>query len=289
MTTWSLCPFFNELDVLEIRLRTLDKVVDRFVVAEATRTYKGAEKPLHLAENRQRFSEWWDRIEYVVVDDMPAGDEDVLPNTPFTAAPSARWVRENHQRDALLRGMPDLAPNDLVHLSDCDEIPSPTTFPAARERVLGPLREGYVWRPGLSMHVMYLNWRWREAIVVINRFMAGRTLTTLGGPQAARLVTGEFAHPGYGMPSQFGWHLAYMGGPEAIAYKIQQAAHAELDRPEFTDLELIRGRMATGHDLFDRPERNSERVPLRELPPPVQLNPDAYRHLMIGAAPRAAA
>ena len=50
--------FFNELDLLEIRLHTLKDVVDKFVIAEATRTYTGKPKNLFFAENRMRFSEF---------------------------------------------------------------------------------------------------------------------------------------------------------------------------------------------------------------------------------------
>lgn len=48
--------FFNELDVLEIRLRELDGVVDRFVLVEATLTHQGKPKPLLYAENKERFA-----------------------------------------------------------------------------------------------------------------------------------------------------------------------------------------------------------------------------------------
>jgi len=39
--------FFNELDLLEIRLKTLDKVVDYFVLVEADKTHRGKKKPLY--------------------------------------------------------------------------------------------------------------------------------------------------------------------------------------------------------------------------------------------------
>ena len=39
-------PFFNELDLLEIRLNELKDVVDVFVLTEAPFTFTGREKPL---------------------------------------------------------------------------------------------------------------------------------------------------------------------------------------------------------------------------------------------------
>ena len=47
--------FYNELDLLEIRLKTLDSVVDHFVLVEATKTHRGKDKPLYFEENKERF------------------------------------------------------------------------------------------------------------------------------------------------------------------------------------------------------------------------------------------
>ena len=43
--------FFNELDILEIRLNEMAPVVDRFVLVEARKTFQGADKPLYFEEN----------------------------------------------------------------------------------------------------------------------------------------------------------------------------------------------------------------------------------------------
>ena len=103
-------PFFNELDLLEIRLHKLAPVVDRFVLVEATETFTGKPKPLYVQENKERFAQF--PIEHVVIDRHPA---DVV--TP--------WQRENYPRHVLfdrLRAMA-LSSSDIVLLSDLDEIP----------------------------------------------------------------------------------------------------------------------------------------------------------------------
>ena len=66
--------FFNELDLLEIRLNVLKDVVDKFVLVEATRTHTGAEKSLYFKENEARFSAFRDRIVHIVVDDFTLAD-----------------------------------------------------------------------------------------------------------------------------------------------------------------------------------------------------------------------
>ena len=101
---------YNELDLLELRLRELEGVVDRFVLVEAPVTFSGVPKPLLCHENRRRFSKWRSKIRHVVVNDMPTGKDP--------------WAHENHQRSAIVRGIPDASPSDGIILSDGDEIPS---------------------------------------------------------------------------------------------------------------------------------------------------------------------
>ena len=109
MAVWDCFTFFNELDILELRLAELDPVVDRFVVAEATRTFSNEPKPLHFADNRQRFSRWLPKITHVIIDDLPAeGDA---------------WDREAFQRNTVARGLGDARPDDVIMISDVDEIP----------------------------------------------------------------------------------------------------------------------------------------------------------------------
>ncbi|NJM15850.1 MAG: hypothetical protein HC896_11225 [Bacteroidales bacterium] len=47
-------PFFNELDILEIRLNELNEAVDKFVLVEASRTFQGDPKPLYFEENKEK-------------------------------------------------------------------------------------------------------------------------------------------------------------------------------------------------------------------------------------------
>src|SRR5215207_4343303 len=94
-------PFFNELDVLEIRLAELDALVDCFVIVEATRTFTAKPKPLYYADNRERYDRFSHKIIHVVVDDLPLD------------APT-HWIREAHQREAIMRGLTDARPEDRI-------------------------------------------------------------------------------------------------------------------------------------------------------------------------------
>src|SRR3954454_8513585 len=104
--------FFNELDVLEIRLHVLEEVVDRFVLVEARQTFQRGAKPLYYAENRDRFAAFADRIDHVVVDEFP--DEAI-----------GAFACEAWQRNSIQRGIRSAATGDTILVSDADEIPRP--------------------------------------------------------------------------------------------------------------------------------------------------------------------
>jgi Glycosyltransferase family 17 len=272
--TWSLTPFFNELDVLEIRLAELDPVVDVHVIAEAKRTFSGDVKPLHLAENWDRFEAWHDKIRYIVVDDMPGGREvRSEPGRHAAACDSDRWARENHQRNALGRGLKGLDASDLLFLSDVDEIPSAEHFAAGNHLA----RAGLIARPRLAMYVYRMRWRWVEALPVIARFFTPETLAG-GSLEQVRQHEGTPWGPTY--PPSLGWHLAYMGGVEAVRYKLASAAHHELDVPEFNNPAHVEHSIESGADLFDRAHRDATYAPLTELPPYVLANKDRFNALI---------
>jgi hypothetical protein len=72
--------FYNELDVLEIRLSELEPLVDYFVIVESRVTFQGAPKPLHFQLNQERYARWAAKIIHVVVDDLrPAPQPEASP------------------------------------------------------------------------------------------------------------------------------------------------------------------------------------------------------------------
>ena len=87
----NIFPFFDELDLLEIRLHELAGIVNRFVLVESTKTFTYRDKPLYYAENRERYRQWWPQIDHYVIDNMsPSGD---------------CWGRERQQRNHLMYGL----------------------------------------------------------------------------------------------------------------------------------------------------------------------------------------
>jgi len=105
-------PFYNELDLLEIRLETLAPLVDGFVLVEADESYSGKPKELIFQGNKSRFERF--NVQAISIPAFPAEMTDP-------------WQREVYARNQLFEGLKDfhLAASDVVLLSDVDEIPRP--------------------------------------------------------------------------------------------------------------------------------------------------------------------
>jgi beta-1,4-mannosyl-glycoprotein beta-1,4-N-acetylglucosaminyltransferase len=113
--------FFNELDLLEIRLNVLNDYVDYFVLVEATKTFSNKNKKLYYAENTERFSSFNHKIIHIVVDEHPEfkNKKDAVGDV---------WEYEVYQRNQIIKGLEKADDNDVVMISDVDEIPNPLFF-----------------------------------------------------------------------------------------------------------------------------------------------------------------
>ena len=106
--------FFNEVELLRVRFEELYDVVDHFVIVESPISYTGRSKPLYFQENAQDFAKFQDKIIHIVVDRFPDLTADEEKN---------HWYRESYSRDAILWGLKGCQDNDVIFISDLDEIP----------------------------------------------------------------------------------------------------------------------------------------------------------------------
>lgn len=132
--------FFNELDLLELRLNILNDVVDYFVLTESPWTVSGNSKPLYYQENRERFSKFEHKIIHNITEEIPndysnymdkkkyhtpMGGND-LNGTPYREYP-IRFQRAIFNRDSSIYGAVKFGINDddIILTSDADEIINP--------------------------------------------------------------------------------------------------------------------------------------------------------------------
>lgn len=202
--------FFNELDVLEIRLRELCGVVDEFVIGESPVTHKGDPKPLYFHENRQRFAEWKNQIRHVVIDDLPSNPSPDVEGDPNDGC----WMRVRAQRERLMKAIP-LNDHDTVVLSDCDEIVRREVFEQfdARSTLVAGLH--------LPDYTYFLNVR-----------LAGSDhsdANIMNGHYAFRAdhlgLRGDNGQQTRNTIPNAGWHFSYMGGGNVSSQKAASSAH----------------------------------------------------------------
>ena len=94
--------YFDEDLVLEIRLNTLNEIVDKFVIAEATKDHAGKEKKLNF--NIKKFEKFKNKIEYIIIDDLPTN---VTSNRKDW---HENHMRDQYQRNSLERGYKNCDP-----------------------------------------------------------------------------------------------------------------------------------------------------------------------------------
>ena len=114
-------PFYNELDVLELRLHQHAPFVDKFVIVEATQTFQGKPKRMFFEENKQRYAAFLDRIIHVQFEFPKVFDKSYLRINEI-------WARDFYQRDQISRGLGEAQPDDLIIVSDVDEMLLKTYF-----------------------------------------------------------------------------------------------------------------------------------------------------------------
>lgn len=214
--------FYNELDLLEIRLAELSPVVDHFVLVEAAYTHAGMPKPLYYRENRDRFARYADKIIHVVVEDDPGG---------------FAWVREAHQRQAILRGLTQAGPADMVIISDADEILRPDVVRQLRSvGGDGPT----LFAPHLDIHLYFLNLRSPDPWISVAA--APFALVRQVGANNMRYLAKQGI--GQTIPAA-GWHFTWMGGMERFLAKLDAFAHREMVGSFGHDGDVNRARLET--------------------------------------------
>jgi beta-1,4-mannosyl-glycoprotein beta-1,4-N-acetylglucosaminyltransferase len=253
--------FFNELDILKFRLKELYNVVDHFIIVESNMTHSGNLKDLIFKQNEHLFSQYQDKIIYVVVEDMPHnGVKD-----EFRDCKNA-WDRENFQRDCIMRGLKllPLEETDIIIISDCDEIPDPDLLNQIKTKGFNIFEneENNQFLYSSNIHNKeiydddffalkqdwyYYNIECKNNIPLFwyfSKILTYKKLKEIGGPQNARLY-----NVGNRFYSNGGWHFSYFGGVDRIIYKIESFAHQDLNLEQFKNKEIIKKQIENYKDF----------------------------------------
>lgn len=281
--TYDMFPFFNELELLEIRLNELDPVVDVFILAEARHTFQKKPKELVFEQNKHRFAKFLPKIRHVVVDE--------LPGFFYKWRKPDAWVVSDYQKGQVVRGLFDARPGDTVIFSDVDEIPKAEAVRAAAGK------------PGITvfeqrLYAYYLNnictdydthgvecvaqynsaglgW-WRGSVMM--DFAGFRKISK--SIKKMRLLH-DLPEPKVSVARDAGWHFTSMGDVEKIAFKLESYEHSEANTDETKNPASMRQRIQEGKSIFLDNKSRHKFVPLdSSFPEFLVKNQAKFAHLI---------
>jgi len=222
--------FFDEEMLLELRLNTLNKFVDKFVIVESAYTHSGKEKKLIFDINKYpRFKE---KIDYIVVRDFPQGIEQISnddSNLEITNKEIMNALRrENFQRNAIKEGLVNVDDDDWIIISDLDEIPdlSNINFNSINNKIIFFKQKVFYYKLNLELKTL----RWIGSKACKKKY--------LKSPQWLRNVKDKiyskwrldiiFSKKRYNniyFVENGGWHFSFVKKPEDIEKKLKSYLH----------------------------------------------------------------
>ena len=223
MKIFDCFPFFNELEILELRLTTLGSVVDYFVLVEANVTMTGKPKEFVFEKNRFRYRRYLDKIIYVKVKDAPKLSRKLDD-----------WTIDYFQRNCITRGLRDAKIEDKIIISDADEIPNPTKIVEYKDSRDNIFFNQYLF----NFFVNCFEGNWNGPIMTSFD-------ESMPFPQELRArARGVNVKNG-------GWHYSYMGGLNRILKKLDSIVEGPQVLNHLGSVEDIKRKVNSFKSLFD--------------------------------------
>jgi beta-1,4-mannosyl-glycoprotein beta-1,4-N-acetylglucosaminyltransferase len=200
--------FYNEFELLKMRFEELWDCVDHFVLVESIETQKGNLKPLYFQENAALFEKYKDKIIHIVINER---------HPEFSL-----WEREHYQRNCITRGLARCKSDDIILISDVDEIPRRTLLPSLIKKLHNQHCHSRINAIGLQQEIYFFQ---------LNRQTP--TKETWGGGWWYGTVMTFYKEIKKSCPQYFrdhrsqfplvynaGWHFTWMGGRDRIRTKM---------------------------------------------------------------------
>ena len=222
--------YFDEDLLLDIRLHSLDKFVKKFVISEATYTHNGNKKKLKF--DIKKFQKFKDKIVYIVVDKQP---ENILEisETDSKLKKGDKLIlngmaRDYHQRQNLKKGLNNLSSEDLILISDLDEIPNLNNlnFANIKNNIIIFEQKMYYYK----FNLLYENFIWQGTKGIKNKnFINPQWLRNIKGRKYPKWrIDTFFSKKKYSnllFVKNGGWHFSCIKTAEELDKKLRNFAH----------------------------------------------------------------
>lgn len=198
--------FYNEWDILDLRMHEVGPVVDRTLIVMGSETFQGDVIP-DAHDNAFRILESYENVSVCTFN---MWDRRWSP-----------WEREYAQRNQLTKMLEirDADPNDIVLLSDVDEIPR-------RENLQSLVENGVESVYGLLLDAYFYHLNTKAPYQHIAKVLPYRLMTT--AQEIREQTPDEYIHDA-------GWHFSYIGSNDFIINKIKSYAHSEFNYESITN------------------------------------------------------
>ncbi len=230
MNIYDCFMYFDEDLLLDIRLNSLEKFVKKFVITEATYTHNGNKKKLNFDINK--FKKFKDKIIYIIVDEQPKNILDIQEKDSKEKIGEKLilngMARDYFQRECLSRGLKNVADEDLVLISDLDEIPNLANlnFSNINNKIIIFEQKILYYK----LNLIYDKFLWHGTKAIKNKnFLSPQWLRNIKGKNYPfwRIDT-FFSKKKYSnlmFVKEGGWHFTCLRTPEQLEKKLLNYAH----------------------------------------------------------------
>ena len=230
MNIYDCFMYCDEDLLLDLRLNFLNKYVKKFVITEATYTHNGSKKKLRFDINK--FSKFKDKISYIIVDKEPEKIFNLVDGESREKRGEKLilngMARDYFQRENLAKGLQDVSEEDLILISDLDEIPNleEVNFSNIKNNII--IFEQKMFYYKLNLH--YKDFKWQGTKGTKSKYFLS--------PQWLRNIKGK-KYPKWRLDTWFskkkysnlffiengGWHFTCLKTPEELEKKLLNFAH----------------------------------------------------------------
>ena len=222
--------YFDEEIVLDIRLNTLDEFVDYFVIVESKFTHKGDRRDLKF--NMSKFEKFKDKIIYLIYDNQPKEIE-IIKSEDSANEKSKKYIfnaayRENGQRNHIEKGLVDAKEEDIILVSDVDEIPnlSGINFSKINEKIVLFKQDMFYYK--FNLYLPNLIWTGTKACKKKN-LISPQWLRNIKDRKYSFFRIDTFfsktKFTSIKIVSDGGWHFSNIKTPKEIEFKLRSYLH----------------------------------------------------------------
>ena len=221
--------YYDEDLVLDIRLNYLDKFVDKFVIIESTYAHNGDKRKLLF--NKKKFSKFSNKIIYKILNKKPEGLIKVN-ETNYENINSIKILnaikRENFHRNYILEGLKNANKEDIIIISDIDEIPKLDNFDFTRIRNKVHIFEQKYFYYKLNLFDPTIAWH-GSRVCKFSRLLSPQWIRNIKAKKYSfwrlDLLFSNNKYFNISIERNAGWHFSYLKNSSGIKKKLKTYLH----------------------------------------------------------------